>query len=98
MLGISKRKRTIDIPIHINGNKKKNKKIEYRKIHITYLNIQNVIPMGYLFGLWLWMELHISTNLETFWINALLCVAIILFSFKLLDFEDNLHNCGTIVD
>ena len=96
MLGISKRTCTIDTPIHMNGNEKKHKKIEYRNSYITYLNIQNVIPMGCLimFELWLWMELHISTNLDTFWINAFLCAAIILSSFKLLEFEDDLHNCG----
>ena len=89
MLGILKRTCTIDTLIH--------KKIEYRNSYITYLNIQNVIPMGCLvvfLGLSLWTELHISTNLDTFWINALLCVAIILSSFKSLELEDNLHNCG----
>lgn len=29
-----------------------------------------------------------------FWINALLCVAIILSSFKSLKFEGNLYSCG----
>ena len=28
------------------------------------------------------------------WINALLCVAIILSSFKSLKFEGNFYNCG----
>ena len=88
MLGISKRKCTMDTPVHINGNEKK-KKTEYRNYYITYLNIQNVIPMCYLlvFGVWLWTELHISTNLNIFWINALLCVAIILSSFKSLKYR-----------
>ena len=44
MLGISKRKCKMDTPVHINGNEKK-KKTEYRNSYITYLNIQNVIPM-----------------------------------------------------
>lgn len=95
MLGISKRKCTMDTPVHINGNEKK-KKTEYRNSYIAYLNIQNVILMCCLlvFGVWLWTELHISTNLNIFWINALLCVAIILSSFKSLKFEGNLYNCG----
>ena len=42
MLGISKRKCTMDTPVHINWNEKKT---EYRNSYITYLNIQNVIPM-----------------------------------------------------
>ena len=69
----------MDTPVHINGNEKK-KKTEYRNSYIAYLNIQNVIPMSCLlvFGVWLWTELHISTNLNIFRINALLCVAIIL--------------------
>ena len=93
MLGISKRKCTMDTPVHINGNEKKT---EYRNSYIAYLNIQNVIPMCCLlvFGVWLWTELHISTNLNIFWINALLCVAIILSSFKSLKFEGNFYNCG----
>lgn len=93
MLGISKRKCTMDTPVHINGNEKKT---EYRNSYIAYLNIQNVIPMCCLlvFGVWLWTELHISTNLNIFRINALLCVAIILSSFKSLKFEGNLYNCG----
>ena len=91
MLGISKRKCTMDTPVHINGNEKK-KKTEYRNSYIAYLNIQNVILMC--FGVWLWTELHISTNLNIFWINALLCVAIILSSFKSLKFEGNLYNRG----
>ena len=45
MLGISKRKCTMDTPVHINGNEKK-KKTEYRNSYIAYLNIQNVIPMS----------------------------------------------------
>lgn len=45
MIGISKRKCTMDTPVHINGNEKKT---EYRNSYITYLNIQNVIPMCYL--------------------------------------------------
>lgn len=95
MLGISKRKCTMDTPVHINGNEKK-KKTEYRNSYIAYLNIQNVIPMSCLlvFGVWLWTELHISTNLNIFRINALLCVAIILSSFKSLKFEGNFYNCG----
>lgn len=82
-------------PVHINGNEKK-KKTEYRNSYIAYLNIQNVIPMSCLlvFGVWLWTELHISTNLNIFRINALLCVAIILSSFKSLKFEGNFYNCG----
>ena len=47
-----------------------------------------------MFGVWLWTELHISTNLNIFRINALLGVAIILFSFKSLEFEGNLYSCG----
>lgn len=95
MLGISKRKCTMDTPVHINGNEKK-KKTEYRNSYIAYLNIQNVIPMCCLlvFGVWLWTELHISTNLNIFWINALLGIAIILSSFKSLKFEGNFYNCG----
>ena len=95
MLGISKRKCTMDTPVHINGNEKK-KKTEYRNSYITYLNIQNVIPMCCLlvFEVWLWTELHISTHLNIFWINALLCVVIILSSFKSLKFEGNFYNCG----
>ena len=46
------------------------------------------------FGVWLWTELHISTNLNIFRINALLGVAIILSSFKSLKFEGNLYSCG----
>jgi len=71
-------------------------KTEYRNSYITYLNIQNVIPLSCLlvFGVWLWTELHISTNLNIFRINALLGVAIILFSFKSLKFEGNLYSCG----
>lgn len=46
------------------------------------------------FVVWLWTELHISTNLNIFRINALLGVAIILFSFKSLKFEGNLYSCG----
>lgn len=42
MLGISKRKCTMDTPVHINGNEKKT---EYRNSYIAYLNIQNVILM-----------------------------------------------------
>lgn len=63
---------------------------------IVDLNIQNVIPMCCLlvFEVWLWTELHISTHLNIFWINALLCVAIILSSFKSLKYEGNLYNCG----
>lgn len=93
MLGISKRKCTMDTPVHMNGNEKKT---EYRNSYIAYLNIQNVIPMCCLlvFGVWLWTELHISTNLNIFRINALLCVAIILSSFKSLKFEGNFYNCG----
>lgn len=93
MLGISKRKCTMDTPVHINGNEKKT---EYRNSYIAYLNIQNVIPMCCLlvFEVWLWTELHISTHLNIFWINALLCVAIILSSFKSLKFEGNFYNCG----
>lgn len=93
MLGISKRKCTMDTPVHINGNEKKT---EYRNSYIAYLNIQNVILMCCLlvFGVWLWTELHISTNLNIFRINALLCVAIILSSFKSLKFEGNFYNCG----
>ena len=93
MLGISKRKCTMDTPVHINGNEKKT---EYRNFYIAYLNIQNVIPMSCLlvFGVWLWTELHISTNLNIFWINAFLGVAIILSSFKSPKFEGNLYNCG----
>lgn len=97
MLGISKRTCMVDTPIHMNGNEKKNKKIEYRNSYITYLNIQNVILRGclvVLFGLLLWTELHISTNLDTFWINALLWVAIILSSFKSLELEADFYNCG----
>lgn len=88
MLGISKRKCTMDTPVHINGNEKKKK--------TEYLNIQNVIPMCCLlvFEVWLWTELHISTNLNIFWINALLYGAIILSSFKSLKFEGNFYNCG----
>lgn len=95
MLGISKRKCTMDTPVHINGNEKK-KKTEYRNSYIAYLNIQNVILMCCLlvFGVWLWTELHISTNLNIFWINALLYGAIILSSFKSLKFEGNLYSCG----
>ena len=37
MLGISKRKCTMDTPVHINGNEKK-KKTEYRNSYIAYLN------------------------------------------------------------
>lgn len=83
----------MDIPVHINGNEKKT---EYRNSYIAYLNIQNVIPMSCLlvFGVWLWTELHISTNLSIFRINALLCVAIILSGFKSLKFEGNLYSCG----
>lgn len=75
MLGISKRKCTMDTPVHINGNEKK-KKTEYRNSYIAYLNIQNVILMCCLlvFGVWLWTELHILTNLNIFRINALLGV------------------------
>lgn len=93
MPGISKRKCTMDTPVHINGNEKKT---EYRNSYIAYLNIQNVIPMSCLlvFGVWLWTELHISTNLNIFWINALLGVAIILSSFKSLKFEGNFYSCG----
>lgn len=85
----------MDTPVHINGNEKK-KKIEYRNSYITYLNIQNVIPMCCLlvFEVWLWTELHISTHLNIFWINAFLGVAIILSSFKSLKFEGNFYNCG----
>ena len=96
MIGISKRKCTMDTPVHINGNEKK-KKTEYRNSYIAYhLNIQNVILMCCLlvFGVWLWTELHISTNLNIFWINALLGVAIILSSFKSLKLEGNYYNCG----
>ena len=95
MIGISKRKCTMDTPVHINGNEKK-KKTEYRNSYIAYLNIQNVILMCCLlvFGVWLWTELHISTHLNIFWINAFLGVAIILSSFKSLEFEGNLYNCG----
>lgn len=78
------------------GMKRKRKlNIETLISHI-YLNIQNVIPMSCLlvFGVWLWTELHISTNLNIFRINALLCVAIILSSFKSLKFEGNFYNCG----
>ena len=32
----------MDTPVHINENEKKT---EYRNSYITYLNIQNVIPM-----------------------------------------------------
>ena len=88
-------KRAMDIPVHINGNEKK-KKTEYRNSYIAYLNIQNVILMCclLLFGVWLWTELYISTNLNIFWINDLLCVAIILSSFKSLKFEGNFYICG----
>ena len=80
----------MDTPVHINGNEKK-KKTEYRNSYITYLN---VIPMCCLlvFEVWLWTELHISTHLNIFRINALLCVAIILSSFKSLKFEGNFYN------
>ena len=96
MLKTSKRTYMADAPIYITGNEKIHRKIEYRNSYIAYLNIQNVIPMCCLlvFGVWLWTELHISTNLNIFWINALLCVAIILSSFKSLKFEGNLYSCG----
>ena len=95
MLQMSKRTCIADTPRHFNRNRN-NKKIEYGTSYIAYLNIHNAIPMGcmVLLGLWLLMELHISTNLNIFWINALLGVAIILSSFKSLKFEGNFYNCG----
>lgn len=65
--------------------------VSYSRLTLFY-----VIPMCCLlvFEVWLWTELHISTHLNIFWINALLCVAIILSSFKSLKFEGNFYNCG----
>lgn len=99
MLQISKRTCIADTPRHFDRNKENNKKIEYRTFYIAYLNIHNAIPMGclVLLELWLLMELHISTNphyLNIFWINAFFYIVVIWIGFKLIDFEDNLHNCG----
>lgn len=98
MLQMSKRTCIAYTPRYFNSNRN-NKKIEYGTSYIAYLNIHNAIPMGcmVLLGLWLLMELHISTNPHyfiTLWINALFYIAIIQINFKLLNFENYLHHCG----
>ena len=63
---------------------------DYRILAVAFLLMCCLL----VFGVWLWTELHILTNLNIFRINALLGVAIILSSFKSLEFEGNLYSCG----
>lgn len=63
---------------------------DYRILAVAFLLMCCLL----VFGVWLWTELHILTNLNIFRINALLGVAIILSSFKSLKFEGNFYNCG----